>query len=128
MYISVSSSDFDDGQPVFKEKRAADRDDKIFKELHQLRKHEKRNGANIKVIVRKLMEEEEDSEAFAFPLRREEEYGKFKKCLTKNRFTIKLVRFLLFLFLSICYSYSSNNEPFRLCRLKNHNELRFDSP
>lgn len=67
--------------------------ERIFKELHNLNKKETRNASNIKAIVRKLMEEEEDCEAFAFPLRSVEEYEKLNKCLKKNRFTIKLVHF-----------------------------------
>lgn len=67
----------------------------IIKKLNEMSKREMRNGAKIKAIVRKLMEEEH-SEAFNFPLQIEAENDKLDECLSSiPKFTKKLVCYFL---------------------------------
>lgn len=68
-----------------------DRLDQILEQLHKLNEKQARNAANIKAIARKMMEEENDTGSFAFPLSEPDEYEKFNNCLAKKRFSVKLV-------------------------------------
>lgn len=53
-------------------------------------KREAKNEVKLNAIVRKLKEEER-SEEFPFPLRLEEDNDRLENCLSKPRFTTKLV-------------------------------------
>lgn len=67
----------------------------IIEKLDRLSKREAKNGAILKAMGRKIMEIEE-SETFDFPLRSEEDIDKLEACLSKPRFTTKIVRLSLF--------------------------------
>lgn len=65
----------------------------IMEELNEMKKRDINNASNIKVLVRRMIKEDNTVMSFGFPLRTEPEIDKLQEALQRKRFTEKLVCF-----------------------------------
>lgn len=52
-----------------------------------------KNTLKIKVIAKRMMDEDSVARSFSFPLRTEETYAEFENCFSKKLYTEKLVNY-----------------------------------